>query len=110
VTLLLETDVNQILARIVAFYGPERVYVFGSYAKGNMTEHSDLDLLIVKPTTVPRARRGADLVGILAEVAVHLDLLFVTPAELEADLAEPYSLFSTIMPTAKLIYSTDRLA
>lgn len=106
-TLLVEQDLARIVARIVAFYDPELIYVFGSYSKGNMTEHSDLDLVVVKRTGVPARHRGKDVVGVLAELAVHLDLLFLTPEEIEAEMREPYSLIARIMPTAKLVYRRE---
>jgi predicted nucleotidyltransferase len=97
-------DIAQVVGRIVDLYDPDTVYLFGSYAKGNAREDSDVDLLVVKPTTLPRSRRGRDVVAMLSGVGFSLDVLFLTPQEVEAELAEPYSLITTIMPTAKPVY------
>ncbi|HET6214789.1 MAG TPA: nucleotidyltransferase domain-containing protein [Micromonosporaceae bacterium] len=105
--MILSGDVANVVARVVALYDPDEIWVFGSYAKGNLAERSDLDLIVIKPTSLPRRLRGRDVVAVLAEAAFHIDLLFVTPEELATDLKEPYSLLSTVMPTAQRIYRRE---
>ena len=39
--------INEILDRILTGYDPKKVILFGSYAYGEPTEDSDLDILIV---------------------------------------------------------------
>ena len=46
----LEETLERILSVLEEQYHPEQVIVFGSLASGNITETSDLDLLIVKET------------------------------------------------------------
>ncbi len=41
-------DLQHIIAPIAASYGVSRVYLFGSYARGETTAHSDIDLRIDK--------------------------------------------------------------
>lgn len=100
-----ERDVSAVVQRIVALYDPDSIYVFGSHAKGNATDKSDLDLLIVRPSPLPRSLRGRDVAAVLCDVAFGLDLLFYTPVEVREELEHPYSLISTIMPTARVVYS-----
>ena len=43
------TDISTIkktITPIARSYGVKRIYLFGSYAKGNATENSDVDLLV----------------------------------------------------------------
>ncbi|MFP4250904.1 MAG: nucleotidyltransferase domain-containing protein, partial [Armatimonadota bacterium] len=44
----LPEKVQEIIQKIVEGYDPEKIIVFGSYARGDWTEDSDLDLLVVK--------------------------------------------------------------
>ena len=37
-------------------------------------------------------------------MAIDFDLLFFTPQEIEAELETPYSLLSTVIPDARVIY------
>lgn len=39
--------VHRTLQRLIRAFTPERVILFGSYAKGNLNESSDIDLLII---------------------------------------------------------------
>ena len=42
--------INEIVDRISKGYKPKKVILFGSYAYGEPTEDSDIDLLIIKNT------------------------------------------------------------
>jgi predicted nucleotidyltransferase len=99
-----QADVSTVVERIVALCDPDRIYVFGSYAKQGLHEASDLDLLIIGPSDVPPRHRGQDVMAVLRGVAIDFDLLFVTPEELAAELSDPYSLLSTVMSSAQPLY------
>ena len=49
-------------------YQPERVYVFGSWARGEADELSDLDLVVIKSTTVPFFERLREVSRLLGQV------------------------------------------
>jgi predicted nucleotidyltransferase len=71
-----------IAARLKRDYGAERVILFGSVARGTATRYSDLDLLVIAPSSETRRRRRAavrDLVRDLTEV------MFLSPIVITAD-------------------------
>ena len=41
-------EIQKIVSELAAQYGAKRVYLFGSYARGDMTDTSDIDLRIDK--------------------------------------------------------------
>jgi predicted nucleotidyltransferase len=100
-------DIDWIVRGIVEGASPTQVYLFGSYAHGSAHEGSDVDLLIIQPSRLPRHRRGLGLKSQLARIAVDVDLVFYTPEELREDLRDPLSLCSKILPIAVLLYSVD---
>jgi predicted nucleotidyltransferase len=51
----------EIVRRLVAAYQPERIYLFGSKARGEAGPDSDYDLLIVAPDEAPPERRDSRL-------------------------------------------------
>lgn len=57
-----------------------KAIVFGSVARGDADEWSDLDLVIVTETSRPFLERYRDFEG-LYEIWPRLDLLIYTPAE-----------------------------
>ena len=61
--------------------------MFGSVARGEADEWSDLDLLVVAETERSFCERHRDFAG-LYEVWPRLDLLVYTPAEFERMIGE----------------------
>jgi predicted nucleotidyltransferase len=51
----------EIVNRLVEAYQPERIYLFGSKARGDAAPDSDYDLLVVAPDDAPPARRDGKL-------------------------------------------------
>jgi len=99
-------DIRWVVERVVALCDPERVYLFGSYAKGVAHDGSDLDLLIVAPSTLPRQHRGKNVKAALSAFPCRFDLLFFTPQELAAEMEDPYSFISTIVAGGQVVYQT----
>lgn len=50
----------EIVRRLVEAYQPERIYLFGSVARGDAGPNSDYDLLVVVPDDAPHSGGGAD--------------------------------------------------
>ena len=42
------SEIQDIVSRLARQYGAKRIYLFGSYARGDMNENSDIDLRIDK--------------------------------------------------------------
>lgn len=59
----------------------ERVVLFGSYAQGQPSEDSDVDLLVVADTTLPPNRRYAAVRRLLADYPAAFDIVVKTPEE-----------------------------
>ena len=81
-TSVTESDVEEVVRRIVEVAQPERVILFGSAARGDMGPHSDLDFLIIKPGAhrrelTDRIRRA------LYGVNTAVDLVVATPEDVE---------------------------
>lgn len=62
-------ELRSIVGKLAAQYGAERVWLFGSYARGDMTADSDIDLRIDKGTI-----RGLELAGLLCDLEDALGL------------------------------------
>jgi predicted nucleotidyltransferase len=68
----------EIVRRLVEAYEPERVYLFGSVARGNRGPDSDYDVLLVVPDDAPPERLESRLaVEALwrARIAASVDVL-----------------------------------
>ena len=72
----------EVIRRIVEVADPEKIILFGSAARGDMTRHSDLDLLIIKEEKDLR-KLTARVYRRLYGVGVSVDLVMVTPQDVE---------------------------
>ena len=52
---------------IVERFDPEQIILFGSHARGEVDEHSDVDLLVVLRADAPRPSRGNPIRRAIAE-------------------------------------------
>lgn len=86
-TVVSKERLSEIVETMVREAYPERVYVFGSYGRGEAREDSDLDLLIVErePFSPERSRRGemARLSRLLAKFRVPKDVLVYSADEID---------------------------
>lgn len=84
---LSEQLVNGIVQAIVEEVEPRRIYLFGSYARGNQTAESDVDLLIVEDERFgPDRNRWSELKRIrkaLRSFRIPKDVLVYSQDEFE---------------------------
>jgi predicted nucleotidyltransferase len=72
--------------RVAAEFKPARIIVFGSYAYGNATDDSDVDILVVVARGPDGCRKAAEI-SLRVEPSFPLDLLVRTWAVLEKRIA-----------------------
>ena len=69
--------------RLVSRFRPERIIVFGSQARGDATQHSDLDLLVVVPDTTDIRSATRDMYEALDDLSIAKDIVVATLADIE---------------------------
>ena len=85
--------IDKMVQAIVAEADPEQVLLFGSRARGDHGEHSDVDLIVVEAEPfgpersryreMNRLRRAVRSPGVGAEIEVGVDILVYSLAEVE---------------------------
>jgi uncharacterized protein len=99
-----EADFRWIVERIVALADPDRIYLFGSHSLGRAHQQSDIDLLIVASSRLPRQHRGKTVVAAMRAFPSDFDLLFYTAEELDEELQDPHSFAARVLIKARLLY------
>lgn len=74
---------EEIVSRITARYSPDKIILFGSYAYGEPTADSDLDIMVVMETTEMPHKRSTALRRLLKDIAIPKDIIVKTPDEFE---------------------------
>lgn len=99
----LQSELERWVDILVAHYAPEKIIVFGSFARASVAECSDIDMLIVKDTDKPFLDRTKDVLSLL-HPRVGLDVLVYTPEEFK-NLSETRLFFKDeVLPQSKVIY------
>jgi predicted nucleotidyltransferase len=96
---------KEIVDRLVQGLRPERVYLFGSQARDQAIEGSDVDLLVVLPDSdLPRHRREALSYDLLWGITTPVDVIVLTRAEFQRASRVKTSLMSTVRAEGKVLY------
>jgi len=95
-----------IVERLIALYGPERIYLFGSTARGDANADSDYDLMVVVPDGTPRELRDSGLAyRAIWRLGAAADILIWSRSEFDGRLHLRASLPATIEREGKLLYA-----
>ena len=95
----------EIVRRLVEAYDPERIYLFGSEARGDAGPDSDFDLLVVVPNEAPPEMKRSRLAyERLWGTGVAADVLVWTKESFDSRLHLRASLPSTVLREGKLLY------
>src|ERR1043166_7120295 len=98
-------QLDEIVRIIVANYDPDEIRIFGSHAKGTEAPKSDVDLLVLKETGEPYARRVRHLEQLLHGMLLRFDVNVYTREELRRAMDHPYSLINRIVTRqARTVY------
>ncbi len=103
---MLSTRQIQVLVdEIVQGYQPEKVYLFGSYARNTASKDSDVDLFIVKSTDSRKIDRSVEVRNAIKHYPlVGLDIIVYTPEELVLAQKDTVNIGKEAVTNGKLLY------
>ena len=91
-------ELQSIIVPLAKKYGAERIFLFGSYARGDMTDSSDIDLRIDKGSI-----RGLALAGLLVDLEDALGI----PVDLIPTTSLDTRFLESIPPDEVLLYEAS---
>jgi predicted nucleotidyltransferase len=98
---------TEIVRRLVEAYQPDRIYLFGSKARGDAGLDSDYDLMVVVPDDAPPERRRSRLAyEVLWGTGTAADVLVLTREQFEGRLHVRASLPATVLREGRLLHAT----
>jgi predicted nucleotidyltransferase len=93
--------------RLAEAYRPDRIYLFGSVARGDSGPDSDYDLLVVVPDDAPPERRRSRLAyETLRGAGAAADVLVCTSSYFEQRRLLKASLPGTVLREGRLLHGT----
>lgn len=96
---------DEVIRRIVEVAHPDQIILFGSAARGQMGPDSDFDLLVVKSGVQHRRRLAQQIYLNLFGVAVPVDVIVVTPEDIEAFKGKVGTIIGPALKEGKLLYA-----
>ena len=97
---------EEIVRRLVKTYRPERVYLFGSVARGDAGPDSDYDIMLVVPDDAPpEFRRSRAAYEVLWGTGAASDVLVWTASQFDSRRHLAASLPATILREGRLLHA-----
>lgn len=97
-------QINDIVTKIAANYNPDKIILFGSYAKGCNNEDSDVDFILIKQTDLPKQRRGLEVRKLFYRIAIPMDFKIYTSKEFNDELNNKFSFLNSALKDSKVLY------
>ena len=99
--------VNQVVEQIVKNFKPQKIILFGSYARGNPHPESDLDLLVIIDTPLKEGKLSLEIRHNLG-VMFGLDLIVYKPQHLKDRVEMGDWFLRDILKEGKVLYESRR--
>lgn len=101
---LTEKQIQKIVDVIVKGYRPDKVILFGSYAKGTQNKWSDLDFMVIKKTKQRYLKRPLAVMDLFDPYPHAMDFFVYTPEEFENSKTTMGSLARIANKEGRLMY------
>ncbi len=100
--------IEHIIQTIVEHIQPQKIFMYGSYVYGQPTEDSDLDILIISESDLPRYKRARAIHRLFNPYPCPMDILIYTPKEVARFRDHPAAFIHTVMEKGALVYDGCR--
>jgi hypothetical protein len=106
-----QETIAEITRRLVEFYHPVRIYLFGSGARGDAGPDSDLDFCVVLPDDAPKSLYRPGVHRALWGLGAAADVVRYPLTDFEGRAAHVVSsLPATVWREGRLLYDAGRMA
>ena len=100
-----DARLREVVDRLVQAYHPERIYLFGSLARGEAGPASDYDLFLIVPDDAADDRKSSRLAyQVLRGTGTGADVLVATKSRFEARARVVSSLPATVLREGQLLH------
>ena len=94
----------EITRRIVETSNPEKIILFGSYARGSANADSDLDLLVILPEIAHQRQESIHIRRALRGLLIPVDLLLASSDQIERLGNTPGLIYREALREGKVLY------
>ncbi len=104
-----QREIERVVTILQEHYAPNKIILFGSCGRGDFSEDSDIDLLIVKDTSKRPLDRMREIYKLVysPDHYLALDPLVYTPRELTQRLASGDFFIQEIIQEGRVLYERE---
>jgi len=99
--------IDQVVEQIVEKFKPQKIILFGSYARGNPRPESDVDMLVVMDTPLKEVQQAIQICQQI-EYRFGLDLIVHTPNYLAEQVKMGDWFLRDVLEEGKVIYEARK--
>jgi len=96
---------RDIVEKICSVIKPKLIILFGSYASGNATKDSDIDLLIIEDNFKSKFEEKNKIRKALKDIKIPKDILLVDKAKFDFYKNEPCSVYREANEKGEVLWS-----
>jgi len=97
-------EIEAVARKIAEQTKAKAVVLFGSHARGQAGKDSDVDLLVIAESDLPRHKRSRQLHLMFKPYPFAMDILVYTPSEVEQERQFELSFISRVLREGKRLY------
>ena len=94
----------ELVARMAAVGKPKKIVLFGSRARGDAGPNSDIDLLVIEESSLPRYKRSAKYRKAVVGIFPSKDIVVWTPEEVDEWRLVPNAFISRALREGRVLY------
>ncbi len=99
-----EQLLHEVVRRVLLVGSPHKIVVFGSRARGDARPDSDLDLLVIEDSDLPRFQRSPRYYHALAGLFPAKDIVVYTPEEVKEWSDVPNAFVTAALRDGRVLY------
>jgi len=89
-------------------YGPEKIILFGSYAREESDEYSDLDFVVIKETDKRFLERLIDVAKLIDNDLGQIDIFVYTPEEFQRMIEGGNPFIEQVLKDGRVVYESKK--
>jgi len=101
---MFEVELLEIVEKMCYVGSPEKIILFGSRARGDAKPDSDIDLLVVEKSDLPRYKRASRYRKAIVGLVPAKDIVVWSPEEIDEWKSVPNAFITTILREGKVLY------
>lgn len=97
----------EMAGRLWRAFNLDKIVLFGSHARGEATDHSDIDFLVIMQTDLPKPQRSVPMYRLLRGYMQSVDIVVRTQEEVDEYANLPFSFLQTALREGVVLYERE---